>query len=245
MSARQAAQDVLTDMGFRIDKYDVDAGVITTLPLTGGQFFEVWRGDNASSFSAAEANLHSIKRVVELTFAPSEGQLCMLCDTRIKRLSLPEKEVAGTTGTRSLFTKSSSQLMAVRLNPAQERQMAWIDMGSDAALAAAAQAVEMFCYHARKTIGSLAAVMGGVDLLVFAGGIGENAAIIRALICRGLEHLGIELDPAKNCANADVISSEDATCAVRIVRTNEDLMIARHTYAVVFGGAGPPEGGMQ
>lgn len=109
----------------------------------------------------------------------------------------------------------------------------------------AAQAVEMYCYQARKTVGSLAAVMGGVDLLVFAGGIGENAAIIRALICRGLEHLGIELDPAKNCTNADVISSEGATCAVRIVRTNEDLMIARHTYAVVFGGSGPPEGGMQ
>ena len=63
---------------------------------------------------------------------------------------------------------------------------------------AAAQAVEMYCYQARKTIGSLAAVLGGLDLLVFTGGIGENAALIRALICRGLEHLGIELDPAKN-----------------------------------------------
>ncbi|MBN1631891.1 MAG: acetate/propionate family kinase [Thermoleophilia bacterium] len=103
----------------------------------------------------------------------------------------------------------------------------------------AAQAVEMYCYQARKTIGSLAAVMGGVDLLVFAGGIGENAAIIRALICRGLEHLGIELDPAKNCTDADIISSEGATCAVSIVRTNEDLMIARHSYRLVFGDAHP------
>ncbi len=67
---------------------------------------------------------------------------------------------------------------------------------------AAAQAVEMYCYQARKTIGSLAAVMGGVDLLVFAGGIGENAALVRALICRGLEHLGVELDPARNNAHA-------------------------------------------
>ena len=102
---------------------------------------------------------------------------------------------------------------------------------------AAAQAIEMYCYHARKAVGALAAVMGGVDLLVFAGGIGENAALVRALICRGLEHLGIGLDPASNSLHANLISSEGATCAVGIVRTNEDLMIARHAYALVFGGA--------
>jgi acetate kinase len=102
---------------------------------------------------------------------------------------------------------------------------------------AAAQAVEMYCYQARKTIGSLAAVMGGVDLLVFAGGVGENAALIRGLICRDLEYLGIMLDPAKNKTNADTISCDDAPCAVGIVHTNEDLMIARHTYALVFGEA--------
>jgi acetate kinase len=100
---------------------------------------------------------------------------------------------------------------------------------------AAAQAVEMYCYQARKTIGSLAAVMGGIDLLIFAGGIGENAALVRALICRDLEHLGVALDPARNKANADTISCEGAFCAVGIVHTNEDLMIARHTHALVFG----------
>jgi acetate kinase len=102
---------------------------------------------------------------------------------------------------------------------------------------AAAQAVEMFCYQARKTIGSLAAVLGGLDLLVFTGGIGENAVVVRDMICRGLEHLGIELDPAKNEASAETISAEGGRCRVGVVHTNEDLMIARHTYALVFGRA--------
>lgn len=101
--------------------------------------------------------------------------------------------------------------------------------------AAATQAVEMFCYQGRKTIGSLAAVMGGIDLLVFTGGIGENAVAVRALMCDRLQHLGIALDPAKNTAGAEVVSIADAPCTVRIVRTNEELMIARHTYTLVFG----------
>lgn len=106
---------------------------------------------------------------------------------------------------------------------------------------AAAQAVQMFCYQARRTIGSLAAVLGGLDLLVFTGGIGENAVPVRALICEGLEHLGVAFDPAKNEANAETISADGAACPVRIVHTNEDLMIARHTYALVFGDGGSPD----
>lgn len=106
---------------------------------------------------------------------------------------------------------------------------------------AAAQAVEMFCYQARKTVGSLAAVLGGLDLLVFTGGIGENAVAVRALICEGLGYLGVRLDPAKNRENAECVSADDAPCAVRVVHTNEELMIARHTYALVFGGCA--EGG--
>jgi len=100
---------------------------------------------------------------------------------------------------------------------------------------AAAEAVEMYCYHARKTIGSLAAVLDGLDLLVFTAGIGENAPLVRALICRGLEYLGVELDLVKNKANALSISTEASPCRVMVVPTNEDLMIARHTYDLVFG----------
>ncbi len=102
--------------------------------------------------------------------------------------------------------------------------------------ASAAMAIEMFCYQARKTIGSLAAAMGGLDSLVFTAGIGENAPLIRALVCRGLEHLGIELDLVKNNEHAWMISSEQSRCRVFVVRTNEDLVIARHTYRLVFGG---------
>jgi acetate kinase len=108
---------------------------------------------------------------------------------------------------------------------------------------AAAQAVEMYCYQARKTIGSLAAVLGGVDLLVFTGGIGEKAAPVRALICDSLGHLGIRLEPSRNDVNDEVISGNPAQCVVMVVPTNEDLMIARHTYSLVFGGA--PDAGVR
>jgi acetate kinase len=101
--------------------------------------------------------------------------------------------------------------------------------------ASAAMAVEMFCYQARKTIGSLAAVLGGLDTLVFTAGIGENAPLVRALVCRGLEHLGVELDPAKNNEHAWTISNDHSRCRVFVVPTNEDLMITRHTYRLVFG----------
>jgi acetate kinase len=100
---------------------------------------------------------------------------------------------------------------------------------------AAAQAVEMFCYQAAKTVGSLTAALGGLDLLVFTGGMGEKAAPVRAGICGRLGHLGIQLDEVANQANAPVISQEGGPCPVRIVRTNEDLVIARHTRDLVFG----------
>jgi acetate kinase len=105
----------------------------------------------------------------------------------------------------------------------------------------AAMAVEMFCYQARKTIGSLAAALGGLDGLVFTAGVGENAPLVRALICQGLEHLGIEIDAAKNRENGWTISNGQSRCRVFVVPTNEDLMIARHTYRLVFGGAPPVE----
>ena len=99
----------------------------------------------------------------------------------------------------------------------------------------AAFAVDAFCYHARQHVGALAATLGGLDTLVFTGGIGEKAASIRADICRGLEHLGVLIDGAANEAHADVISAPSAGCVVRVVRTDEDVVIARHTAALVRG----------
>jgi acetate kinase len=94
-------------------------------------------------------------------------------------------------------------------------------------------AVDAFCYHARKHAGALAAVLGGLDTLVFTGGIGEKSTVVRAEICRGLDHLGVELDDARNDAHADVISTTSSDCVVRVVRTDEDVVIARHTGALV------------
>jgi acetate kinase len=93
----------------------------------------------------------------------------------------------------------------------------------------AAEAVELFCYQAKKYLGALAAVLGGLDTLVFTGGMGEHAASIRLRLCAGLEFLSIRLDPQRNEVHAPVISAEGSTTTVRVMRTDEDLMIARHT----------------
>jgi acetate kinase len=99
--------------------------------------------------------------------------------------------------------------------------------------ARAALAVDAFCYHARKHVGALATVLGGLDTIVFTGGIGERSAPVRAEICRGLQHLGVEVDEERNEQHADVISAPASECVVRVVRTDEDLVIARHTAALV------------
>jgi acetate kinase len=93
----------------------------------------------------------------------------------------------------------------------------------------AAEAVALFCYQAKKYFGALAAVLGGLDTLVFTGGIGEHAASVRLRICEGLEFLGIRLDPSSNDAHAPVISPKGSSATVRVMQTDEDLMIARHT----------------
>jgi len=91
----------------------------------------------------------------------------------------------------------------------------------------AAESVALFCYQAKKWIGSFAAALGGLDTLVFAGGIGENAPIVRARICDGLGFLGLELNEARNAETAAVISTDTGRVAVRVIRTDEELMIAR------------------
>ncbi len=97
----------------------------------------------------------------------------------------------------------------------------------------AAEAVGLFCYQAKKWIGAYAAALGGLDTLVFAGGIGEHSGPVRARICEGLEFLGIKLDRSRNAAHADIISSKASRVAVRIIRTDEELMIARSVCRVL------------
>jgi acetate kinase len=91
----------------------------------------------------------------------------------------------------------------------------------------AAEAIELFCYQAKKWIGSFAAALGGLDSLVFAGGIGENAPEIRRRICDGLGFLGIDIDAGRNASGALQISTDDGPVKVRVIRTDEELVIAR------------------
>ena len=98
---------------------------------------------------------------------------------------------------------------------------------------AADLAIKIFCYQIRKQIGAFAAALGGLDLLIFTAGIGERAPEIRSEVCAELEHLGIVLDAEKNGLNSDTISSIASRCIVRVIRTNENLMIARHTRALI------------
>jgi acetate kinase len=97
----------------------------------------------------------------------------------------------------------------------------------------AAEAVALFCYQAKKWIGAFAAALGGLDTLVFAGGIGENAPLIRQRICDGLGFLDIELDRKHNQRNAALISPDSARVKVRVIRTDEELMIARSVSRVL------------
>jgi acetate kinase len=117
--------------------------------------------------------------------------------------------VSGTTGDmRELLHKSSADVRAP-------------------------QAVDLFCYRARKYLGAYAAALGGLDILVFAGGIGEHASAVRERICHGLEFLGIQLDAKRNRANAPVISSFRSRVRVRVIQTDEDRMIVRHVLSVL------------
>jgi len=97
----------------------------------------------------------------------------------------------------------------------------------------AAEAVASFCYQAKKWIGAFAAVLGGLDTLVFAGGIGENCPIIRSRICKGLGFLGIELKEKRNMANAPVISTDTGQAAVRVIHTDEEWMIAKTVSQII------------
>jgi acetate kinase len=90
----------------------------------------------------------------------------------------------------------------------------------------AAEAVALFCYQVKKWIGSFAAALGGLDTLIFAGGIGEKSPVIRSRICNGLEFLGIELEEKQNMANAPIISTDSGQAIVRVIHTDEEYMIA-------------------
>jgi acetate kinase len=97
----------------------------------------------------------------------------------------------------------------------------------------AAEAVALFCYQLKKWIGAFAAALGGLDTLIFAGGIGENAPVVRARACDGLKFLGIELDEGRDAANEGVMSAPGSRVVVRVVRTDEERMLAEDVCRVL------------
>ena len=111
-------------------------------------------------------------------------------------------------------------------------------LAREAADVRAAEAVALFCYQAKKWIGSFAAALGGLDTLVFSAGIGENMPVIRARICEGLSFLGIQLHAARNAKNAAVISTGSSPVTVRVIRTDEELVIARSVCRILKLGMG-------
>jgi hypothetical protein len=133
--AMQIAEDVLGKLHFSIAKSDAELGVIRTRPLTGAQFFEFWRKDNIGSFNSTEANLHTIRRIVELDIKQQDAQLCIRCDVNTQRLRLPEREIRSRSRTYQMFSKSSSSRQTFKLYKEQKQGMAWVDLGQDGQLA--------------------------------------------------------------------------------------------------------------
>jgi acetate kinase len=99
----------------------------------------------------------------------------------------------------------------------------------------AEEAVELFCYRIGRELGSLAAAMGGLDALVFTAGIGERSAVVRERVCRQAEWLGVRLDPTANAGNVQCITAADSPIPALVIPTDEEMMIARHTRAVLRG----------
>jgi acetate kinase len=97
----------------------------------------------------------------------------------------------------------------------------------------AAEAIDLFVYHIQRELGSLAAALGGLDVLVFTAGIGEHAAPIRARVCQDLQWLGVQFDETANRSGGPKISNDNSAVSVWVIPTDEDLMIARHTSNVI------------
>ena len=133
--AVDAAETALSRMQFVIAKADRQQGMIATRPLTGAQFFEFWRCDNAGPAEALQANLQTLRRSVELHFRPDGDQIHIDCRVHVQRLSLPANEVASVSQAYRMYSRSTPTLQRLELEPEQQEGLAWIDLGEDPALA--------------------------------------------------------------------------------------------------------------
>ncbi len=129
--AMLAARTVLEQMQFSIEKFDPDVHYVRTRPLSGAQFFEFWRQDNASAYTGAQANLHSLRRVVEIQASPYPTRTCLECRVYVQQLSLPETPIEGTAGFAASYTNSSRNNQTLQVEKEQLQQMQWLDKGLD------------------------------------------------------------------------------------------------------------------
>jgi hypothetical protein len=130
----RAAERTLSEMHFVIEKLDVERGVIRTEPLRGAQAFELWRSDNVGLRNTVEANLHTIRRCVELRIREEQGRMYVDCNAPVERLSLPENEVPSISRAYQMHSASTSAVQRLELTPQQRKGMAWVDLGQDPAL---------------------------------------------------------------------------------------------------------------
>ena len=132
----QIAEEVLDQLYFEIEKADTNKGYIRTRPLSGAQFFEFWRNDNVGLENELLSNLHSIRRIVELTIDTKQNTLNIDCKVRVQRLSIPPRKLTSSSQAYAKFTKSNVLLQRLELNPEQKANMAWLDLDNDKELEA-------------------------------------------------------------------------------------------------------------
>jgi hypothetical protein len=125
-----AAEQVLTGMHFGIEKFDVEAGYIRTAPLSGAQSLEFWRCDSVGSFNRAEADMHSIRRAVEINISEQAGQLCINCKATTQRLSLPQSQITAGQN-RPIMSPDQKSVQKLKLGHDQKSNLTWTDLGRD------------------------------------------------------------------------------------------------------------------
>lgn len=130
----EAAKAALIQMHFNLEKDDPQTHYLRTRPLPGAQFFQFWRKDNADAYSAAQANMHSLRRIVEMEFSEKDNAVCIACRVQVQRLSFPEKPIEGRNASASAFTESQYNRQSVLVDEDQLAKMEWLDAGPDRAL---------------------------------------------------------------------------------------------------------------
>jgi acetate kinase len=198
--------------------------IVETLgPLVSGRVVIAHLGNGASMAALSDGE----PRETTMGFTPAAG---LVMGTRTGDLDpgvavyLARTKGMDATALEELFNRRSG-LLAVSGTTADMQAL----LAARASDPRAEMAVALFCYSARKWVGALATALGGLDNLVFTGGIGQHAAPVREEICHGLEHLGIELDSGRNGRSEPVVSGEGSRCIVRVVGTDEERVVARHT----------------